>query len=352
MPFTTIKGHPDALAALHNALKSERLAHAYLFVGPSGIGKKHTALALTRAVLCAEKPGEGCDTCTTCVCVTNGSHPDLMLVNPEAGKTTIGIDQVRELQHFLGFQSTRGNRKIALVEEAHLLTPQAQSALLKMVEEPPGAALLMLLSVNAATLSRPLLSRCQQIRFAALPLAVVEELLVQEHGREPAEAHALALYSRGSLGYALSLNVEVFTEERQHVIEELQQLHRASFSQVSRLAEWLVASRTKKSRVKQKVQKEQKVIQAAETSASGDRLELVLSWYEEQLRYLLLGQQGVVRYQDCLPVMTQAAQALSVEEALRQLTLVYDTMQALGRNANARLAVEDMLLQISARRNI
>jgi DNA polymerase-3 subunit delta' len=235
-----------------------------------------------------------------------------------------------------------------VLEEAHLLTSQAQSALLKMVEEPPGAALLMVLSVNAATLSRPLLSRCQQIRFAALPLTVVEELLVQEHAREPAEARALALYSRGSLGYALSLNVEVFTEERQHVIEELQQLHGASFSQVSRLAEWLVASRTKKSQAKQKVQEVQKTIETTETSASGDRLELVLSWYEEQLRYLLLGQAGVIRYQDCLPAMTQAAQALSVEEALRQLTLVYDTMQALGRNANARLAVEDMLLQISA----
>jgi DNA polymerase-3 subunit delta' len=348
MLFTTIKGHPDALAALHNALKTERLAHAYLFVGPSGIGKKRTALALAQAVLCTENPGEGCGTCTACVSITSGSHPDLRLVNPEAAKTTIGIDQVRELQHFLGLKSVRGNRKIAVLEEAHLLTSQAQSALLKMVEEPPGAALLMLLSVNAATLSRPLLSRCQQIRFAALPLAVVEELLVQEHAREPAEARALALYSRGSLGYALSLNVEVFTEERQHVIEELQQLHGASFSQVSRLAEWLVASRTKKSQAKQKVQEVQKTIETTETSASGDRLELVLSWYEEQLRYLLLGQEGVIRYQDCLPAMTQAAQALSVEEALRQLTLVYDTMQALGRNANARLAVEDMLLQISA----
>ena len=345
MPFTAIKGHADALAALNNALKTERLAHAYLFVGPSGIGKKRTAFALAQAVLCTENPGEGCGTCTACISVVSGSHPDLTHINPEEGKSTIGIDQVRELQHFLGLQSARGNRKIALVEEAHFLTLQAQSALLKMVEEPPGAALLMLLSVNAATLSRPLLSRCQQIRFAALPLAVVEELLIQEHAREPTEAHALALYSRGSIGYALALNVEVFTEDRQRVIEDLQQLHGASFSQVSRLAEWLVASRKKKPRAKQKT------AEAAETSASGDRLELVLSWYEEQLRYLLLGQEGVMRYQDCLPAMTQAAQDLSVEEALRQLTLAYDTMQALGRNANARLAVEDMLLQISARSN-
>lgn len=341
MSLASIQGQPAAVSTLNNALASERLAHAYLFVGPSGVGKKRTALALAQAVLCTDKPGEGCEICTACRTVASGSHPDLSLLAPEAGKTTIVIDQVRELQHFFSLQSARGNRKIALIEEAHLLTPQAQSALLKIVEEPPGAALLMLLSVNAATLSRPLLSRCQHVRFAVLPLGTVEELLVQEHARQPTEAHALALYSRGSIGRALSLDAHVFTEERQRVIEELQQLRDAPFGQISSLAEWLVASRTKKSR-------SQKA--SAENPSSEDRLELVLSWYEEVLHYLLLGQEGVVRYQDCLPAVMQTAQGLEAEQALRQLTIVYDTIQALGRNANARLTVEDMLLHLAAQR--
>lgn len=341
MSFASIQGHSAAVSTLTNALVSGRLAHAYLFVGPSGVGKKRTALALAQAVLCPDKPGEGCGICTACQTVASGAHPDLSLLAPAAGRTTLGIDQVRDLQHFLSLRSARGNRKIALIEEAHLLTPQAQSALLKIVEEPPGAALLILLSVNAATLSRPLLSRCQHVQFAALPLATVEELLVQEYARPPAEAHALALYSRGSIGRALSLDAQVFTEERQRVIAELQQLRQASFSQISSLAEWLLASRTKKSRAQKA---------SADNPSSEDRLELVLSWYEEVLRYLLLGQDGVVRYQDCLAALTQTAQGLDVEQALRQLTLVYDTIQALGRNANARLTVEDMLLHLAAQR--
>lgn len=339
MSFATIKGQPAALNTLRNALAADRLAHAYLFVGPSGVGKKQTALALAQALLCTEQAGTGCERCAACRAVASGAHPDLSLVRPQAGKTTLVIAQVRELQHFLGLQA-RGNHKIGVVEEAQALTPQAQSGLLKIVEEPPGPALLILLSVSAASLSRPLLSRCQQIRFAALPLATVEELLVQVHDTPPAEAHALALYSRGSIGRALSLDAQVFTEERQYLIEELGQLERAPFSQVSGLAEWLVASRSRKSRAK---------TDRAEQPAGGDRLELALSWYEECLRYVLLGQDGVIRYADCLPALAQTAQGLSVEEALQQLSLVYGTIGALDRNANARLAVEDMLLQLAAR---
>lgn len=342
MSFAAIQGQSAALSTLRNALATDRLAHAYLFVGPSGVGKKRTALALAQSLLCTEQAGAGCERCAACRTVAKGAHPDLSLVRPQAGKTTLVIDQVRDLQRFLGFQSARGNRKIGLVEEAQALTPQAQSGLLKIVEEPPGNALLILLSVGAASLSRPLLSRCQQVRFAALPLTTVEAILVQEHDTPPAEARALALYSRGSIGRAVSLNAKVFTEERQYLIEELTRLERAPFGQVSALAEWLVANRSKKSRTK---------TDRADQEAGGDRLELALSWYEELLRYVVLGQDGVIRYADCLPTLTQTAQGLSVEEALRQLSLVYDTIGALDRNANARLAVEDMLLQLAAREN-
>jgi DNA polymerase-3 subunit delta' len=338
MPFTHIQGQDSALATLSNTLIRNRLGHAYLFIGPVGVGKRTTALALAQAVLCKEKPHDGCGVCPVCTQVTHGTHPDLLQIAPEAGKHSVAIDQVRELQRLLSLRPVHGGRKVALLEEAHSLTLPAQSALLKIVEEPPGDTLLILLTVNAATLSRPLLSRCQQIHFSALPARVVETLLVQDHSKDPATAHALALYSRGSMGRAVTLDPEVFTEARRYVIEELPQLQKTSFARLSRLAEWLVANRVKKS------------ASGADSAAErevGDRLELVLFWYEELLRYVLLGPEGVVRHQDCLPALAQAATGLDVTEALRQLALVYDTMQALGRNANRQLAVEDMLLQLT-----
>jgi DNA polymerase III subunit delta' len=339
MLFASIQGQESVVATLRQTLASNRLGHAYLFAGPAGVGKKRTALALAQILLCEDKPHAGCGLCSGCVSVAARTHPDLVMVAVAAGKRDVTIEQIRELQRLLGLRPVRGGKKVAILDDAHLLNPAAQSALLKILEEPPGDALLLLLTVNSATLSRPLLSRCQQVRFTALPLPVVEDLLVREHGKDPATAHALALYSRGSIGRAVALDPQVFTEERQYAVKEFQHLRGAPFTALTRLADWLVADRGKKAAASD---------QANEGRATGERLEIMLSWYEEILRYVLLGQAGVVRYQDCLPALAEAAAGLGVPDALRQLTLVYDTIQALGRNANRQLAVEDLLIQLSA----
>jgi DNA polymerase-3 subunit delta' len=271
--------------------------------------------------------------------VRAATHPDLTLVAPESGKQSVVIDQVRELQHLFALKPVSGERKIAILDDAHLLTAQAQSALLKLVEEPPGHALLILLTVNSATLSRPLLSRCQQVRFSALPLPVVEQLLTHTHGKDAATARALALHSRGSVGRALSLDPTAFTEERKYVEETRPALRQASFADVSRLADWLVADRAKKSAASS---------ESGEVRSTGDRLELVLSWYEEVWHCAVFGPQGIARHQECAAAVVRMAADLGVAGALRQLGLVYDTIQALGRNANRQLAVEDMLVQLAA----
>jgi DNA polymerase-3 subunit delta' len=339
MLLNDIHGQDAAIATLRKALSRDRLAHAYLFIGPAGVGKKQAALALARATLCSLHPGDGCETCTNCVMVKAYTHPDVRMVAPETGKQSVTIEQVRDLQRLLSLRPVHGRKKVAIIEEAHLLTPAAQSALLKIVEEPSGDALLMMLTLNAATLSRPLLSRCQQIRFAALSPTVIETLLMQAHGKENETAQILALYSRGSIGRALVLDPQLFTEERRYVEEELQKLYGSSFTELSRFAEWLVANRVKKSTKNSSA--------GEELAAGGDRLEIVLSWYEEVFRYAVLGADGVVRHQSCLPAITQLATRLGVEGALQQLTIVYDTLQALGRNANRQLTVEDMLLQLA-----
>lgn len=339
MPLTDIHGQDAAIITLRNALAHGRLGHAHLFTGPPGVGKKRTALALAQALFCRVKPQEGCGVCTACLSVMHGTHPDVLIVAPAAGKRDISIDQVRELQRLIGLRAVQGGKKIALVDNAHLLNAAAQSALLKVLEEPLGDALLILLTVNAATLSRPLLSRCQQVRFSALALAVVEKLLIQEHGKDSQTAHLLACYSRGSLGDVLALDPQAFSETRRQVVEELQRLRGASFTTISRLSEWLVADRGKKSAATQ---------EAREEHAAGDRLAIVLSWYEEVLHYTVLGQDGVIRYQDSLGAVAQAAAGLSVAGALRHVTVVHETIQALARNANRQLAVEDMLLQLAA----
>ena len=338
MLLDQIHGHASALATLRKTLANDRVAHAYLFTGPDGIGKRCTAIALAHALLCQAAPQRGCTACPACVSLQAGSHPDYYFSAPLPGKQSMGIDQIRAMQRFLALRPVRGGKKVCILNEAHILTDQAQSALLKILEEPPGDAIIVLIAVSGATLSLPLLSRCQHVRFAPLPVQDVERILRQEAGLEADTASLLARYSRGSIGRALSLDLPTLMEERQRVVEHLSAVHRASFSTLSELAEWLVADRSSKTK------KKAETPQALE---KGARLELVLAWYEEALRYLLIGNSAVVRYQDCLPALAQATANVGIPRALHDLTVVYETIQSLGRNANPRLVVEDMLLELA-----
>ena len=341
MLLDQIKGQDPAIAIVRNALNRDRLAHAYLFTGPAGVGKRCTAVGLAKALLCQDAPQVGCESCPACLSVIAGTHPDYSFSTTPPDKQSLGIDQVREIQKFLTLRAVRGGKKVAILDNAHMLTAQAQSALLKVLEEPPGDAVLLLLAVSAATLSMPLLSRCQQIRFALLPVEEVEAILRSlrsEYDKDPDTVRLLARYSRGSIGQALTLDPQLLVEERRQIVEHFSSLRGTSFSTLSQLAEWLVADRSAKAK---------KQSGGAERLKRGARLELVLAWYEEALRYLLLGRNAVVRHQDCLSALGQTTHGASVAQALHDLRLVYDTIQALGRNANPRLTVEDMLLQLA-----
>lgn len=336
MLLDDIRGQTAALTALRRALGQDRLAHAYIFSGPAGVGKRCAAVGLAHALLCESVPGRGCGSCAACTTVRAGSHPDYHFTTTADGKQRLGVDQVRDMEQFLRLRPLRGGKKIAVVDPAQRLTPAAQSALLKVVEEPPGDAVLILVSTSAANLARPLVSRCQQLRFARLPVAEVEAVLRARPGPAADAADLLARYSRGSLGRASSLDPDRLREERQRVIEGCAVLRGASFSSLSEFAEWLVADR-----------------RAAAGKPAGDgsdregRLDLVLGWYEEALAYRLRGAPAVVRYRDCLDALDQAVLRLSVPRALHDLRLVFDTLAALDRNANPRLAVETMLLQLA-----
>lgn len=334
MLLDDIRGQTAALTALCRALAQDRLAHAYIFSGPAGVGKRCAAVGLAHALLCEMAPGRGCGSCPACATVRAGSHPDYHFTTTADGKQRLGVDQVRDMEQFLRLRPLRGGKKVAVVDPAQRLTPAAQSALLKVVEEPPGDAVLVLVTTSAANLARPLVSRCQQLRFARLPVADVEAALRARPGPAADAADLLARYSRGSLGRAVSLDPNRLREERQQVIERCAALRGASFSSLSKFAEWLVADRRA----------------AAGKPAGSDRegrLDLVLGWYEEALAYRLRGAPAVVRYRDCPDALARAVARSSVPRALHDLRLVFDTLAALDRNANPKLAVETMLLQLA-----
>jgi len=215
--FDAIVGHERPLRVLKRALASGRIAHAYLFWGPDGIGKELAARAAARVLLCRDagalERGEGCGRCDGCAKCDAGEHPDLHLLSP--GEKAISVDAVRGLQEALGLRAYESGRKIAIIRDAFRMSREAANALLKTVEEPPAGVFLFLLAHHRSQLLPTLVSRCQPLRFDPLPEGSVMALL-EARGFAGETARRLAALSGGSPGAALC-----YESTPEEVVEEV-----------------------------------------------------------------------------------------------------------------------------------
>jgi DNA polymerase-3 subunit delta' len=228
MSWPVLYGHEAVWKRLGRLLADERLPHALLFTGPMGIGKARLALRLAARLACsAALDARPCGECAGCRQVAAGSHPDLLVVGfgpsertkKEARKKEIGIEQARELKRFAQLRSVVAARKMALVDDADRLSVAAQNALLKTLEEPPGKALIMLITAAPGALLPTVRSRCQRILCRPLTDAQVRAALA--NADVPAdERDALVAVAEGSPARALALR-ETWQDADRQALERL-----------------------------------------------------------------------------------------------------------------------------------
>lgn len=232
MSFEDIFGQERAKRVLTRALAENKLPHAYLFYGAEGLGRFKTALALAQALLCETGKGDACGECSACRRVARENHPDVIVVRPESRKGikewiidpdlgTIRIEQIREFQRWISVRSFEGGWKVGVFEGADKMNQAASNALLKTLEEPPPASLLILVSPTRSQLLPTIVSRCQPVHFAPLPEEDLEAFL-SERQEIPKEGLSLvSALSGGSPGKALTLDSEWVTEVRREWIDRL-----------------------------------------------------------------------------------------------------------------------------------
>lgn len=163
------------------AARADKLGHAYLVTGPADCGKLALARALCAWLLCEQRSGdERCGNCRSCDILDSGFHPDLRTVQPEEDKRNIAIDQVRELIEFFALTPHYGTRRLALIQPAESMTTAAANALLKILEEPPPGAVLLLVSHRQGRLPATIRSRCQKLAVLPPPRAAVDAWLAAE----------------------------------------------------------------------------------------------------------------------------------------------------------------------------
>jgi DNA polymerase-3 subunit delta' len=211
--FTDILGQEGALIPLQKALQTGKMSHAYIFVGPAGVGKMTTALAFARAIILETDPqGEAY--------IQEKVHPDFMLIEKLESKTLIGIEQInREMEPWLALKPYRASRRVVIIKDAQLLSIPAANALLKTLEDPPGHALIILVS-DELNLLATIISRCQMIRFFPLSEVNISEFLLGR-GVEPDRVPNLARLGQGSIALALLLAEEAGLEELWDIAQTL-----------------------------------------------------------------------------------------------------------------------------------
>jgi DNA polymerase-3 subunit delta' len=221
MSFREIRGHRPLLALLERAVAQGTLPHSLIFAGPEGVGKRLTATALAQALNCERADGAGCGECTACKRIARGVHADILVIEP-GDSGSIKIDQVREAVDRTAYRPFEGRRRLVIIDEADALVPEAQNALLKTLEEPPPASVFVLITSRPDVLLPTVRSRCQRLRFGPLAPADVADVLINDHGVEPADAHAAAAAADGSVGRALAGGAEDANEARDAAARLLQ----------------------------------------------------------------------------------------------------------------------------------
>jgi DNA polymerase-3 subunit delta' len=322
MTLKEIIGHRRPIKMLQKAILNDRLPHAYLFLGPEGTGRRLTALALAKALNCENGIDDCCEKCLSCRKIQASNHPDVSVIYPDG--QYIRIDTIRQLRRSLSYRPYEGKRRICILDGADRMKPEGANALLKTLEEPPPDTLLILLATERGLLLPTVVSRCQQVRFCALPTDQMIEALTKRLSIEKGEARAVAVLSQGSLGRALELvNHEVW-QKRRGIVHDLMELPCHGVGRAFAIAESL--------------------------ANMGEDLPLVflimISWYRDLI--LWKEQKDVSRliHQDLCDEVSEGAVSMSRRSLIRRIEAINRVSKVLNLNANRLLAMESLVLQL------
>ena len=228
--FSDIVGQEAVTQTLCQAIKSGRIAHAYLFCGPRGTGKTSTARVVAKALNCTGRAEEECDpdgTCENCRAVDEGNFVDLIELD---GASSGGIDQIRDLIDRTRFAPTLGRYKVYIIDETHRMTGNAADAFLKTLEEPPPNTVFILATTEPHRLPTTIVSRCQRFDFRRISTADVAQQLVQISESEGVDAeaevmHTLARAAGGSLRDATNMLDQLITSYGVHLgVEQVREM--------------------------------------------------------------------------------------------------------------------------------
>lgn len=323
MRWTDIVGHEDSIDMLQAMLAAGRVPHALLFVGQEGIGKAMVANVLAAALLCHAGDGRPCGKCRSCGQLEQKLHPDFLVVRPEG--RTIKIEQIRAMQHEMSLAPYTGRYKVCIIEEAETMSKEAANSLLKVLEEPPGDVVFILVAAARYRLLPTILSRCLTLSFQPIPCNQLTAAL-RARGGAPEQAETAAHLSSGRMGIALGILSPGGLTLRDTAMDIVQRLPAGGMNMI-----WDSASKISK--------------------MERPEVLLLLRYFTYILRDILLTAVGQARQMlynsdltDELAGQTQYWQEAGLLAALREIKAAE---RAINGNANIQLTCEALLIKVN-----
>lgn len=220
MSFERVWGQEQAVGFLKRVLARGRLAHALIFVGPAGVGRRLTARELAKALLCPQAHPQqgGCDLCRSCLQVEHGTHPRYFETRREAGKQVVAVERLREFLRPMARRLGAGERQVFVIDDAERFGVEGYNLVLKRLEEPPAGNFVVLVAQGLDALPATVVSRAQVVRFHRLAREVLVRVLVERCGLSEEAAREVAPWLRGSVE-PVGGDLEGWVAERRWVME-------------------------------------------------------------------------------------------------------------------------------------
>jgi len=333
-----VVGQTKVVSLLQHSLERQTLAHAYLLIGPPHTGKMTLALNLAQALNC-EADNPPCGECPSCQKIASGKHADVQIISltsvensAEAkSRTEISIDQIRQIQHSASLPPFEGKYKVFIIDGAELLSNEAANSLLKTLEEPEDRVIFILLTTEERLLPATVISRCQRLELSPLAASETETALTTRWNIEPEQAKLLARLSHRRLGWAVSAALDTsLLQQRAEKIDGLLTTLDADYDERFAYATQLANQFSQK------------------REAVQETLDLWLDWWRD-LMLTKTGCGDAITNVDFKTTLVKMAEGYSLAQITTSINSIQATEKQLRQNANPRLALEVLMLDIPRR---
>lgn len=335
MPFRDLVDQDHPIFLLRTAVRTDRVSHAYLFVGPAGVGRRGAALAFAQLLNCERPDPDACGDCRSCALIASGQHPDVRVIDIERGQrldpedtttTGIGIKQVLALRREVVFPPFQGKWKVYIFVDAESMTTEAANSLLKVLEEPPQRVVIILIAESPMPLLPTVVSRCQLVRFSLVPVPAIERTLIDRYKLPASKARFVAALSGGQLGRAVEwVTSEEAQQRRETMLDLLDRLEDADPLDRLDAAEQL----------------------SKEKDQLPELLEIALFWYRDILVWQQTASDERLINLDRKERIVARAASLPPAVLNARLVALEDAKDALQRNVHPRLLLETLFLRMA-----